>query len=124
MEYRIETDAADLLVFRDLPYRDVGTHMSRCDAVIEQVTSFGIHGTVAVEAMAKGIPVVASINRSLYSPYLPIIQPTADHLNMLTRSHTLRESLGSRGRQYARNFHSILGVALTSIEAYLQHAKV
>lgn len=78
----------------------------------------GYYGLAAVEAMAKGIPVLCNLN-SGYSNLgrahsflneCPIVSTTPENikenLRVLIENPELREELGKAGRQYAEKYHS------------------
>ena len=91
--------------------------LGRADVVIDQVRA-GAYGTVTVEAMALGKPVICYILPELLPTYghdFPVVSadPSTleEVLRELMRSHDDRALIGARSRRYAERVHDHLKVA-------------
>ena len=119
------THEAWLWVYQRVPHAVVlGAIEQVADVVIDQATDYGIYGTVAAEAMARGRPVVASVNdgfyRGMIGPFsaVPIYPPTVGSLRDLAAYRETRTGLGTAGRTYARIVHDRAVVARRVTDAY------
>jgi hypothetical protein len=102
--------------------------LERCAVVVDQLNA-GWYGGLAVEAMALGKPVVASMNL-LWHPCLPpelraevpVVDASpstlADRLTELLASADERRRLGAAGRSFVERWHDPRKVARTVIAAY------
>src|SRR5438477_8514825 len=85
----------------------------------------GAYGTVAIEMMAKGVPVVCRIREDLRQHYpddLPIVSAGPDTVydaleNLLKQPETWDE-LGRRGIEYVSREHEMHRVAERVLELY------
>jgi len=92
--------------------------MQNADIIIDQVTSFGIYGAVAAEAMALGRPVMASSNQGFYGRDCPVFWPSPTMLEKLVRDSDLRFRASLEGMEYAKRVHDPLVVAQRALDAY------
>jgi len=82
------------------------------------------YGLFAAEMMALGKPVVCYVQDDLkkYAPGLPIVSVNTGNLvevlRKLVKDVKMRETLGRRGPQFVREFHSSEVVARRFIELY------
>ncbi len=109
---------AELRTYSQMRYSDVLNIMRAADVVIDQVAPFGIYGTVSVEAMALGRPVLATLDRSLYPIDCPVIWPRATKLMELARDVTARLNFGRLGRNYVERVHDSQVVAQKVLDTY------
>ncbi len=100
--------------------------LGRADVVIDQVRA-GAYGTVTVEAMALGKPVICYILPELLPTYghdFPVVSadPSTleEVLRELMRSHDDRALIGARSRRYAERVHDHLKVADLLVDVYGQ----
>jgi glycosyltransferase involved in cell wall biosynthesis len=115
VESRSNVDALDIL----------GEH----DVLLDQLR-VGWYGAVAVEAMARGKPVVAHLNamdRALIAPAfaadIPIIEATPETVvdalgRLVMMPRTALRGLGLRSRAFAETWHDPRTVARTALAAY------
>jgi glycosyltransferase involved in cell wall biosynthesis len=94
----------------------------RADIVIDQLL-IGWYGTVAIEAMALGKPVIAYLRPGLADQIdhgVPVVSATiddfADQLERLLCDQDLRVDVGREGRRFAEEVHDVRKVA-ASVEA-------
>jgi glycosyltransferase involved in cell wall biosynthesis len=118
----------ELLLLENVPHAQVKAFASQADIVVDQIM-IGAYGTVAIEQMAKGKPVVCYIRpdlRQYYRATLPIVSATPtsiyDELEKLVTDASLRRSLGAQGVEYVRQVHDVNIVAARMIEIYKQPA--
>jgi glycosyltransferase involved in cell wall biosynthesis len=101
---------------------------AQADIVVDQLR-LGWYGAVAVEAMARGVPVVAYLNEDDLARIprrmreeLPIVNASPENLSSaLARvlDHAeLREELGRRGREFVRRWHHPLKIAKRLLQLY------
>ena len=116
-DFYIGNDAG-LWVLTGIPYNGVLQVMKRADVVFDQIAPFGIYGYVAVEAMALGRPVLATVDRSLYPSDCPVIYPRETKLMELAHDAASREHYCKLGRAYAERVHEASVVARLVLDAY------
>ncbi len=95
--------------------------MAQCDVVIDQLTSYGSYGNVAVEGMLMGKVVLSSVNSSFYDscPVLSITGETvADRLVSILESPDQWGQIGNAGIRYAKAVHDPVHVAQRLLDAY------
>jgi len=100
-----------------MPHREVLAVMRESDIVLDQFI-IGSYGTVTLEAMALGKPVLCYINPSFY-PRLPRDIPVVnanpddleDKLRTLLEDGRLRRQTGLRGRRYVEKHHDAHQIA-------------
>jgi len=87
------------------------------DVVVDQLR-IGTHGTLAMECMALGKPVITYLrdeSKEFYPKSLPIVSASTESicevLERLIINGTLRHDLGVRGRKYVEEFHDSIKVA-------------
>lgn len=114
---------AELRVFGGLSHTRAIFEMSFADVVFDQFTPHGIYGYVAVEAMALGKPVLATVDYRLYPDDCPVLYPNPAKLAELADDENLRREYGERGRRYVERVHEATKVAQTTIQAYQQTFK-
>jgi hypothetical protein len=100
--------------------------MSAADIVLDQFV-LGDYGSISLEAMALGKPVVCYIKPSLvaqYPPDLPLVKATqhdlADVLEPLIKDGRWRHEMGQRGRAYVEEHNDASQVATRLREIYAQ----
>ncbi len=87
--------------------------------------SAGWHGSISVEAMVMGKPVICNISDNGLK-FLPRDHPIvvanpanlAEKLRMLINDKALRDELGKRGRKYIEDYHDAVKNAKAYIELY------
>ena len=94
------------------------------DLLVDQLV-LGWYGTVAVEAMAIGRPVVAYIREdepedNPFGAELPVVRTTpatlADDLRALTHDRNRRRELGHAGRSFVERHHDPVALARRALE--------
>jgi len=108
----------DLRVYKRISNQEVQLRMQEADVVIDQFTGYGAYGTVAVEAMALGKPVVGTLHRPYYPRECPIQNPDAPTLRYLADHPMYREELGMSGREYVMKYHEQEKVAKEVLKHY------
>jgi glycosyltransferase involved in cell wall biosynthesis len=101
---------------------------AQADILVDQLR-LGWYGAVAVEAMARGVPVVAYLNeedlaripRSMREE-MPIVNASPETLPSalarLLKDAGLREDLGRQGQQFVRRWHHPLKIARRLLQLY------
>jgi glycosyltransferase involved in cell wall biosynthesis len=123
-------DRAELDLVENVSRQEALARLSRADLVIDQVV-IGWYGATAVEAMAMGRPVVATIDNEELAcvppellAQLPVIRTPrtglADTLRSLLRDRTALEARGSSGPGFVRAWHHPLRVAEKTRTVYLR----
>ena len=114
----------ELLLLENVPHAEVKAFCSQADIVVDQIM-IGAYGTVAIEQMAKGKPVVCYIRpdlRQYYPTNLPIVSATPatiyDELERLVLNPDLRRTLGAQGIEYVGEVHDANKVAARMIDIY------
>jgi len=119
----------ELMVLEGVPHDKVAEYCGQADLAVDQLM-IGAYGTVAIEMMAKGVPVVCRIRDDLRKHYpddLPIVSAEPD-----TIYHMLEEllqhpetwpDLGKRGIEYVRREHEMHAVAARTLELYDERRK-
>ncbi|MEV5030129.1 glycosyltransferase family 4 protein [Paenibacillus sp. LPE1-1-1.1] len=98
--------------------------IQKADLLIDQL-HLGIYGTVAIEAMLFGKPVISHIREDLLTKYpanMPVVpanpQTFEKVLHNLITNPELRHELGIRGRAYASEHHDPMKIARQLITVY------
>ncbi|OHA07298.1 MAG: hypothetical protein A2934_00415 [Candidatus Sungbacteria bacterium RIFCSPLOWO2_01_FULL_47_10] len=113
----------ELDLVEELPLKEIRIHFERADIAVDQLL-IGWYGLFAAEMMALGKPVVCYVQDDLkkYAPGLPIVSVNTGNLvevlRKLVKDVKMRETLGRRGPQFVREFHSSEVVARRFIELY------
>jgi len=107
-----------------VPYDEAMSWVRKSDIVIDQLL-IGSHGSLALEAMSYGKPVICYIRDDLVEKYpreLPILNTHLENLedNMLKliKDGDLRHELGKKGRDYVEKYHDAKLVARQLVELY------
>jgi hypothetical protein len=93
------------------------------DIIIDQIV-LEAHGTLAMEGMALGKPVLCRIDENFIKYYqgLPLLNTNPDNiyenLKLLIENPDLRRSLGEKGRKYVEDIHDSKKIAKQLIELY------
>ena len=93
------------------------------DIVIDQIV-LESHGTLAMECMALGKPVLCRIDEKFIKDYqdIPLLNTDPDNiyenLKLLIEDPDLRKSLGEKGRKYVEEIHDSKKIAKQLIELY------
>jgi len=112
-------------VFLDkVPYDAMKYYYQQADIVFDQLLT-GWHGSVTVEAMAMGKPVICYLNQDamrLLPKDNPIINADTititDILRKLISNKELREDIGRKSRQYVEERHGAMKLAKEYIDLY------
>ncbi len=114
----------ELLMLEGVPHDQVVEFCGRADIAVDQLM-IGAYGTVSIEMMAKGVPVVCRIRDDLrvhYPPDLPVISAGPDNVYEVLESLILRPDswaeLGRRGIEYVRREHEMHHVAARALSYY------
>lgn len=114
----------DFRLVTGLPHVRVIEAMQEADIVVDQLL-LGQYGTLAVEAMSMGKPVICYIHPDFVHTYpdtLPIVNATVDTLpDVLTRlikDPERRRAIGEAGRAYVEAVHNSERVALRLLDIY------
>jgi glycosyltransferase involved in cell wall biosynthesis len=121
---RAEGYPVELLMLEGVPHEQVADFCSQADIAVDQLM-IGAYGTVSIEMMAKGVPVVCRIRDDLRHHYpadLPIINAGPDDVynvleGLLQRPETWHE-VGRKGVEYVRHEHEMHVVAERTLELY------
>jgi hypothetical protein len=111
-------------LIQNVPHREALDMIRGCDIVLDQFI-IGSYGTVALEAMALGKPVLCYIKPALLSRLpaeFPMINANPDNLRevlkALIQDGPLRHGTGRKGRHYAELHHDARVVAKQLQEIY------
>jgi glycosyltransferase involved in cell wall biosynthesis len=114
----------ELIMLEGVPHDQVAEFCGQADIAVDQLM-IGAYGTVAIEMMAKGVPVVCRIREDLRGSYpddLPIIsagpQDVYDVLEGLIKHPETWAELGRQGVEYVRREHEMQVVGARALEAY------
>jgi len=122
------THPHELQLVEFLPRDEALETYAQADVLVDQLR-LGWYGAVAVEAMARGVPVVAYLNDDDLARIppamredLPIQNATPESLpSVLARlleDDGLRQDLGRRGQQFVRRWHHPVRVARRMMQLY------
>jgi len=99
-------------------------YYQQADIVVDQLLT-GWHGSVTMEALAMGRPVICYLNEEglrLLPKDHPIVNADAntitEKLKNLVKDKALREDIGRRSRRYAEERHDALKLAKSYIDLY------
>ena len=114
----------ELLMLEGVPHDRVAEFCGQADLAVDQLM-IGAYGTVAIEMMAKGVPVVCRIRddlRQYYPQDLPIVSTGPGEIydvleGLLQRPDTWPE-LGRQGLDYVRHEHEMHQVAARTLALY------
>lgn len=112
-------------VFLDkVPYDAMKYYYQQADIVFDQLLT-GWHGSVTVEAMAMGKPVICHLNQDamrLLPKDNPIVNADTttitDILRKLVSDKELRENIGRKSRKYVEERHDAIGLAKEYVDLY------
>jgi hypothetical protein len=126
----------ELLLLEGVPHDEVAEFCSTADIAVDQLM-IGAYGTVSIEMMAKGVPVVCRIREDLrpyYPSDLPIVsaEPFSDArhsarnpgpeiyavLETLIQHPETWPDLGNRGVAYVQHEHEMHAVARRVLDLY------
>lgn len=114
----------ELLLLEGVPHSEVAEFCEQADLAVDQLM-IGAYGTVSIEMMAKGVPVVCRIRDDLrghYADDLPIVSAGPDNITevlegLLQHPETWAD-LGRRGVEYVRREHEMHAVAERVLQLY------
>ncbi len=114
----------ELLMLEGVPHDEVAEFCGRADIAVDQLM-IGAYGTVSIEMMAKGVPVVCRIRDDLRAHYpqdLPVVSADPESIyaaleGLVRRPDTWAE-LGRRGIEYVRREHEMHTVAARALALY------
>jgi hypothetical protein len=112
-------------LIRGMPHREVLAVMAESDIVLDQFI-IGSYGTVTLEAMALGKPVLCYIKPSCFARLpasgIPVVNANPDDLEgvleTLLRDGPLRSETGRLGRSYVEEHHDAHKVARRLLDLY------
>jgi glycosyltransferase involved in cell wall biosynthesis len=114
----------ELLMLEGVPHGQVVEFCGQADIAVDQLM-IGAYGTVSIEMMAKGVPVVCRIRDDLRHHYpadLPIVSAgpsdVYDVLEGLVQRPDMWADLGMRGIEYVRHEHEMHEVAKRVLVLY------
>lgn len=114
----------ELMLLEGVPHDRVAEFCGKADLAVDQLM-IGAYGTVSIEMMAKGVPVVCRIRDDLRPRYpedLPVVsagpQDVYEVLEGLLRRPDAWPELGRRGVEYVRREHEMHRVAERAVQAY------
>lgn len=119
----------ELILVEGRPHREIKDLVARADLVVDQLL-VGWYGTMAVEAMASGKPVLCYLREQDLERFvpryerIPLVRTTkhtlTQDLRRLLQNPLSWEPLGAAGQAYVRDVHHPMKVAERTIAAY-QH---
>ncbi|MEO8287252.1 MAG: hypothetical protein ABI670_12580 [Chloroflexota bacterium] len=114
----------ELMMLEGVPHDQVAEFCGNADIAVDQLM-IGAYGTVSIEMMAKGVPVVCRIRDDLRRHYpadLPIVSAGPDDIYTVLEDLIQRPAawpdLGSRGVDYVRREHEMHAVAARTLALY------
>jgi glycosyltransferase involved in cell wall biosynthesis len=121
---RSEGYAVELMMLEGVPHDQVVEFCGGADLAVDQLM-IGAYGTVSIEMMAKGVPVVCRIRDDLRHHYpadLPLVSAGPHEvysaLRSLLESPDTWPDLGRRGREYVEREHEMHDVARRVLRLY------
>ena len=117
-------DEAELMVITGRPHDVALDRMRECDAIIDQLTAFGMYGVVSTEAMAMGRPVLSSYDPTWFSPLgkCPVVEldefNAVQMLRLVAQDRRLRVRLGEEGRAWVAKVHDASRIAERTLALY------
>lgn len=114
----------ELMMLEGVPHDKVVEFCGQADMAVDQLM-IGAYGTVSIEMMAKGVPVVCRIRDDLRRHYpsdLPIVNSGPAEIyavleNLLQNPETWPD-IGQRGTAYVRREHEMHAVAARTLDLY------
>lgn len=114
----------DYIFLDKIPHDSMRYYYQQADIVVDQLLT-GWHGSVTVEAMAMGRPVICYLDEKAVR-FLPKDHPivnanpatVADKLRELVKDPGLRSEIGSKSRLYVEDRHDALKLAGIYIDLY------
>ena len=113
-------DSIEYLELSGCPHHEIIDAIRFADVIIDQVRpDIGCYGTISLEAMAMGKPVICSISEVYDTvfgdcPILPLrdnnTKNIAHHILTLASDRELCEVIGANGRKYVENTHEVSAV--------------
>lgn len=114
----------DLLMLEGIPHDQVVPFCDTADIAIDQLM-IGAYGTVSIEMMAKGVPVICRIRDDLRPHYpadLPLISATPTTLFSTLETLLLKpatwQTIGRQGIEYVAREHEMHKVAARTLDLY------
>jgi glycosyltransferase involved in cell wall biosynthesis len=114
----------ELMLLEGIPHDEVAEYCGRADIAVDQLM-IGAYGTVSVEMMAKGVPVVCRIRddlRPYYPPDLPLLSADPGTIYAVLEGLLLDPDswaeIGRRGISYVRREHEMHKVAAQVLKLY------
>lgn len=114
----------ELMLLEGVPHNEMAAFCGRADIAVDQLM-IGAYGTVSIEMMAIGVPVVCRIRddlRGYYPDDLPVISADPntifETLEKLIEEPERWTELGRRGIQYVRHEHDMHEVAARVLKFY------
>lgn len=114
----------DYIFLDNIPHNDIKYYYQQADIVVDQLLT-GWHGSVTVEAMAMGKPVICYLNQDalrLLPEENPIVnagpETIVDRLRELVKDGALRAKTGKASRLYVEKNHDSMKLAQVYIDLY------
>jgi len=100
----------DLDIIEDTPVNDAISRLGRSHVCVDWVSrDYRIHGVVSLEAMARGIPAVCNIDKTLYPEEIPILPASPESLSRVLKDiwddPGKLEAVSRRSIEYVRKRH-------------------
>lgn len=118
---------AELWIVTGRPHDEALKIMSRCDAVIDQISPYESYGMVGIEGMAFAKPVFSTLRLESFPdcPVLPLeADETAEHLRSVARDRDFRRKRGAAARAYVERVHDSANVARLVLRAYYESQRL
>lgn len=118
-----EKNNIDFILVEHKTHNEALEIYKNADIVIDQIV-LESHGTLAMECMALGKPVLCRIDKKFIKDYhdIPLVNTDPDNiyenLELLIENPDLRKSLGEKGRKYVEEVHDSKKIAKQLIELY------
>ena len=119
----------ELLMLEGIPHDQVVDFCDTADLAVDQLM-IGAYGTVSIEMMAKGVPVICRIRDDLRKHYpadLPLINAAPatifSTLETLLQDPDSWQAIGRQGVQYVTHEHEMHRVAVRTLDLYAAGAK-
>ena len=116
----------DFLLLENIPHEEMIKKLAEADVVIDQLI-LGAFGTISLEGMALGKPVVCYLEDSLRSRLpltCPIVNANPDTiytaLESLINDPVLRNNVGEQSRKYIEEYHNADKIAHQLKNIYLE----
>lgn len=120
-----EENNIHLILVEKLPHHEAIEIYKKADIIVDQILGES-YGTLAIETMAMGKPVLCRVDRRFlkFYPDCPLVNTDKDNvytnIKKLVHNKKLREDLGLKGRQFVEKVHASMKIAKQLLTLYCE----